>query len=69
MTKKQKQQIEVKRMWNRAIADGCCVRMDGGARFSPFATQAEALAAVERIRLAGMEADIVDPSLADQAYL
>jgi hypothetical protein len=34
-----------------------------------FPTRAEALAAVARIQVAGMQADIVDPSLADTGYV
>ena len=68
MTKKQRM-IERKQNWNRAIAEGRMLRSQGGLSFAAFATRTDALAAVDRIRLAGMEADIVDPSLADANYL
>lgn len=69
MTKKQQQMIARKQMWNTAIAEGRMLRSQGGLSFCPFATRAEALQAVQRIVTAGMEADIVDPSLADAAYV
>ena len=68
MTKKQKQ-LERKQKWNQAIAEGRMLRSQGGLSFAPFATRSDALAAVDRIRMAGMQADIVDPALADPDYL
>jgi len=68
MTKKQRM-IERKQNWNRAIAEGRMMRSQGGLSFASFATRVDALEAVNRVRLAGMEADIVDPSLADASYL
>lgn len=44
------------------------MRSQGGLSFASFATRADALDAVARVQLAGMEANIVDPSLADDAY-
>jgi len=55
--------------WNTAIAEGRVLRSQGGLSFASFATRTDALAAVDRIRMAGMEADMVDPSLADTRYL
>ena len=54
--------------WNTAIAEGRVMRSQGGLSFASFATRADALDAVYRVQLAGMEANIVDPSLADDSY-
>jgi hypothetical protein len=54
--------------WNTAIAEGRVMRSQGGLSFASFATRADALAAVARVQHAGMQADIVDPSLADLSY-
>lgn len=54
--------------WNRAISEGRVMRSQGGLSFASFATRVDALEAVQRVRLAGMQADIVEPSLADLTY-
>ena len=68
MTRRQK--ANQKRIdWNIAIAEGRMMRSQGGLSFASFATRLDALEAVARVQLAGMEADIVDPSLADSFWL
>ena len=48
--------------WRRAVEEGRVVRSQGGLSFAAFPTRHEALAAVARIQLAGMEADIAVPA-------
>ncbi len=67
MTKKQARQRRID--WNTAIAEGRVMCSQRGLSHASFATRADALAAVARVQLAGMEADIVDPSLADFSSL
>ncbi len=55
--------------WNTAIAEGRVMRSQGGLSFQSFATRTDALQAIQRIQMAGMTAEIVDPALADDAYL
>ena len=52
--------------WNQAIRESRVVRSQGGLSFTSFATHTDALEAIVRIRRAGMEADIVDPALAEE---
>lgn len=54
--------------WNIAISEGRVMRSQGGLSFASFATRTDALDAVARCHLAGMDADIVDPALADRSY-
>ena len=68
MTKRQKA-LNRKVAWNTAIAEGRMMRSQGGLSFASFATRTDALAAVDRCLMAGMEADIVDPALALAEYV
>lgn len=68
ITRKQKA-LDRKISWNTAIAEGRVLRSQGGLSFASFLTRTDALAAVQRIVAAGMQADIVDPSLADTDYV
>lgn len=68
MTRQQRAIIR-KTRWNTAIAEGRVLRSQGGLSFASFATRVDALQAVQRIQAAGMDADIVDPSLADSDYV
>jgi len=45
------------------------MRSQGGLSFQSFATRTDALDAVVRVQTAGMDAEIVKPELADDAYL
>ena len=67
MTRKQIA-LERKIKWNTAIAEGRVMRSQGGLSFASFATRTDALAAVDRCLMAGIQADIVEPALADAAY-
>lgn len=53
--------------WNQAIAEGRVLRSQGGLSFCSFATRTDALDAITRIQAAGMDANIVDPTLAADA--
>lgn len=68
-TPKRKAMLARKIAWNRAIAEGRMMRSQGGLSFAMFATRTDALDAVVRVQMAGMQADIVDPSLADKDYI
>lgn len=68
MTRRQK--TNQKRIdWNIAISEGRVMRSQGGLSFASFATRTDALDAVARCLMAGLHADIVDPSLADSFWL
>lgn len=52
-----------------AIAEGRVMRSQGGLSMASFATRTDALAAVDRCLMAGLQADIIDPALADKEYV
>lgn len=68
-TTKRKAALARKIAWNTAIAEGRMMRSQGGLSFAMFATRTDALDCVHRCLVAGLQADIVDPSLADKDYL
>jgi len=68
-TTKRAAMIQRKRDWNTAIAEGRVMRSQGGLSFASFATRTDALQAVQRCLAAGLQADIVDPTLADMEYV
>jgi hypothetical protein len=68
-TPKRKAALARKIAWNTAIAEGRVMRSQGGLSMASFATRADALDAVASCQMAGLQADIIDPSLADKDYL
>jgi hypothetical protein len=66
-----KRQAALKRKidWNVAISEGRVMRSQGGLSMASFATRTDALDAVHRCLMAGLQADIIDPSLALTEYL
>ena len=68
-TPKRKAALARKIAWNTAIAEGRVMRSQGGLSMASFATRTDALDAVVRCQMAGLQADIVDPSLAISEYV